>query len=80
MKKLVKYLVESITGSSEFEIEEIKNEGGTEYVIHAEDNLIGLIIGKGGATIKSIRNIVKIKATLQKTHVNVSVEEKGTSS
>jgi predicted RNA-binding protein YlqC (UPF0109 family) len=75
MKELIEYLVKGITGSSEFSVEEISDQGHTEFVIKANPSLIGLIIGKKGRTIRSIRNLVKVRATLEKKAVSVSVTE-----
>jgi len=75
MKDLVEYLTKNITGSPDFEVEEKSENGLVTFVIKAKAEFIGLIIGKGGKTIKTIRNLVKVRATLEKKSVNISVEE-----
>ncbi len=76
MKKLLKHIVSGITGSSDFEIEENKEgERVTLNIVTATD-LIGIIIGKGGNTIRNIRKIISIRATLDNKLVNVMVNEK----
>ena len=76
MQKLVKFLVTSTTGEEDFEVEENQNEGAVEFVVKMPKETIGLLIGKQGRVIKAIRNILKIRATLEKVRVNISVEEK----
>ncbi len=80
MKQLLNYILESMLGSSEnFEIEEaIEEKFGRNYkvyVIKAKPEFIGLIVGKGGSTINSIRTILKIKAVKANEFVDVKVEE-----
>jgi len=76
MRKLLEFLVKGVAGTDDFEIEENEAEGRTEYVIHAEPDYVGRIIGKGGKTIKAIRNLLKVRATLEKKAVGLSVVEK----
>jgi len=80
MKKLLSFLLTNITGSEEFEIE-ITNpeEGKTTLEVMADSDIIGLIIGKEGKTIKNIRKILSIKATKEKTGVNITVNPRETS-
>jgi predicted RNA-binding protein YlqC (UPF0109 family) len=44
------------------------------YTIKTDTENIGLIIGKGGKMIKSLRNLLKVRATLEKKAVSVNVE------
>ncbi len=76
MKDLINFLAKNISGTEDFSIEEGEVENGINYTIILPQEYVGLIIGKGGQTIKSIRNIVKVRATLEKSLVNVSVQEK----
>jgi len=76
MKKLATYLVHGITGNSDIKIDENKDGDRTELIVKAPKEFIGLIIGKGGRTIKAIRNVLRIKATLEKKGVFINVEEK----
>lgn len=75
MKKLVEYIVENITGSKEIVVNTSENDGHTEIEIVAPKELIGLIIGKQGRTINSIRNILKVRAVLEKVSFNLTVTE-----
>jgi predicted RNA-binding protein YlqC (UPF0109 family) len=76
MKKLVEFLVKGISGTEDFEVEEKDSDGRVEYLVHANPDYVGKIIGKGGKTIKAIRNLLKVKATLEKKAVGLSVIEK----
>ncbi len=76
MKKLLEFLVEGILGNDKFTISESQETGQTHFVISVPKEFVGLIIGKEGKTIKTIRNLLRVKATLEKVGVGVSVEEK----
>jgi len=76
MEKLLDFLITNITGIKKFKIESNQSEGGgVEYNIKTPQENIGLIIGKGGKTIKVIRSLLKVKATLDKEKVNLTVSE-----
>ena len=75
MKKLLEFIIQNITGSNDFSIEEETNEDHVTLNVSANPSIIGLIIGKEGKTIKNIRKIVSIKATLLKKVINISVTE-----
>lgn len=75
MKDLLEYLVREITGSKDLKVTEQAEGDVINLTIHADPSVIGLIIGKQGKTIRTIRNLVKVRATLEKKAVNVSVEE-----
>lgn len=75
MKDLVTFLVKNIIGSDDFSVEESDADGIKTLVIQAKPEFMGLIIGKGGKTIKTIRNLLKVRATLEKSSVNLTVEE-----
>ena len=76
MKELLEFIVENITGNKDFTIEESEQEGRFDYLIVSPKEFVGMIIGKEGKTIRAIRNLVKVRATLEKKAVSVSVEEK----
>ena len=76
MKELLTFLVEKITGNKAFEIQETDEEGRVDYLVSAPEEIVGMIIGKGGKTIKTIRNLLKVRATLEKKAVSVSVAPK----
>lgn len=74
MKELLNYIITSITGSTDFSIEETRPEENVvnfDVVVHSD--IIGLIIGKEGKTIKNIRRILSVKATKERVAVNINV-------
>ena len=75
MKKLLEFIVNKLTGHKDIEIVE-KKEGDNIYLeILCEPEYIGLIIGKGGNTIKAIQNVLRIRARLENVMVFVNVSE-----
>ncbi|PIR42384.1 RNA-binding protein [candidate division WWE3 bacterium CG_4_9_14_0_2_um_filter_35_11] len=46
------------------------------YIISVDESDTGIVIGKGGQTIKAIRNLVKVKAVNLGTYVDVRLKEK----
>jgi predicted RNA-binding protein YlqC (UPF0109 family) len=76
MDKLISFLVGKIIGSKDFSLEESSNDERVDYLILAPKEAVGMIIGKGGKTIRTIRNLVKVRATLDKKAFSLSVEEK----
>ncbi len=75
MQELIRFLIEKITGSKDFEIEESTDERGVLFTVKAKPEIIGLIIGKAGKTIKNIRRIASIRAVTENKSVNISVLE-----
>lgn len=75
MKDLLNFLVTKITGLKDISIDEATEDSYTRFTIKTEPGTAGLVIGKNGKTIKAIRNLLKVRATLEKKGVNVSVEE-----
>jgi len=76
MKKLLDYLVKNSTGIKDFKIEEDKIDNETTFTVKAPKESLGLLIGKNGRTIKSIRRLLKVKATLENIKVNLIVSLK----
>ncbi len=75
MKDLLEYLLKGILGEEKFDISENEDAGRTNYLIKTAPENMGLIIGKGGKMIKSLRNILKVRATLEKKAVSLNIEE-----
>jgi predicted RNA-binding protein YlqC (UPF0109 family) len=73
MKELLEFIVKGLIGKEKFEIQETNDNNFTNFTIQTEPSLIGILIGRGGQTIRTIRNILKVRATLEKKGVNVSV-------
>ncbi|CAN5324853.1 hypothetical protein BH10PAT1_BH10PAT1_4250 [soil metagenome] len=75
MIDLIKFLIQKITGSEEFEVKESQDEKGTLFTVHAKPEIIGLIIGKGGKTIKNIRRVASIRGVLENKSISINVTE-----
>jgi uncharacterized protein len=73
MKDLLTFLIKNITGSTDFTVDETKEEGKVSFFVKANPEVVGLIIGKEGKTIKNIRRIVSVRATLEDKVINISV-------
>ena len=76
MKDLLTFLIKNITGSEDFTINEIEEEGRIILNVEADANIVGLIIGKEGKTIKNLRKILSIRATKEQLGVNINVESR----
>jgi len=81
MKELVEYIVKSIVNNPE-EVEVLERESvdfpGLHIVtIKVSDKDLGVLIGKKGRTIHSIRDIVTIAAIRSNKRVRVVVHEEG---
>lgn len=74
MKELLEFLLKGVLGEAKFEIGETEDAGRIIYTIKTAPENVGLIIGKGGHMIKSLRNVLKVRATLEKTAVSLNIE------
>lgn len=78
MEDLLKYIITGITGHDTFKVEsEEDSDGRVQLTVIANKEDMGLIIGKGGNTIKSIQNILRIRGTIDKKYVHLTVREEG---
>lgn len=75
MKNLVEYIVKAIVESPDaVNVEEtVLPDGKIILTIHTAPSDVGLVIGKMGKTINSIRSLVKIKAIKEGKFVDVKV-------
>ena len=76
MNDLLKFIISGVVGKKNFEIEEKQEADRSDFEIKVEPSFFGLVIGKGGKTIRAIRNLLKVRATIEKKGVNISVVEK----
>jgi predicted RNA-binding protein YlqC (UPF0109 family) len=78
MKEFLEYIIkEIVTKPESIQVDEIKEDGLFIYKIHAAEEDMGLLIGKEGRTIKSIRNMAKAKAIKDDVRISVILEETG---
>lgn len=76
MKEFLEFILKEISTKPEsIEIEETQDDGLYVYKIHAADEDMGLIIGKEGRTIKSIRNMAKAKAIKDNIRISIILED-----
>ena len=76
MKDLLDHIISSLIDKKSYEIEEYQDGGNTRFNLKVDPEYIGMIIGKGGKTVRSLRNILKIKAVLEEKVVFLEVTEK----
>lgn len=74
MKDLLTYIVKTIT-KTEPQIDETIDENHIGFDIKAKSDVMGLLIGKGGNTIKAMRNLLKVMAVLEQKSVSLTVSE-----
>lgn len=75
MKDLLEYILKGILGETGFYITEEVDGDFVRLLIKVEPENAGIVIGKGGGTIKAIRCILRVKATLEKKGVSVNLVE-----
>ncbi len=75
MTDLLNFLLKGILGSTDFDVKETEDNGRFIYTINTKPENVGLIIGKGGRVIKSLRNLLKVRATLEKKAVALNIGE-----
>lgn len=76
MKDTLQYIISSIVDKPEaVNIEEQTTDGITNLIISVDKEDMGKIIGKEGKVIRSIRNIMKIKAMKQGMRINITIAE-----
>jgi predicted RNA-binding protein YlqC (UPF0109 family) len=76
MQDTLKFIIQSIVDKPEaVEIEELEEEGVTQFTITADSSDYGKIIGKEGKIIRSIRNIMKIPAIKAGKRINISLAD-----
>ncbi|MCR4725795.1 MAG: KH domain-containing protein [Clostridia bacterium] len=73
MQELVSYIVESLTGNSDFSVEISEEERLITITLSPDD--IGRVIGRGGKTAKAIRLIVKAAAAKRNKRYDVEIRE-----
>jgi Predicted RNA-binding protein (contains KH domain) len=74
MEELLKFIISSILTEKNVAISKEETEDGLiTFYIKPNPEDAGILIGKGGKVIKSISQILKIKATLMKKRVILKV-------
>ena len=70
MKSLLEFIISNILAkNSKFSVEETDDGSIVTLTVKTAEEDGGMIIGKQGRVIKAIRNILRIKATLEKKKI-----------
>jgi len=76
MKKFLEYIITSfVNHPQDVRIIEKKEKETLAFTIKVNPEDIKILIGKNGQTIKAIREIVKIKAIIEKKKIIIKIEE-----
>jgi len=76
MKDFIEYLLKQIVKNEDaVKVEEVINEGNVDIRIQVASDDMGLVIGKEGKTIRSIRSLARAKAIRENIRVNVELLE-----
>jgi predicted RNA-binding protein YlqC (UPF0109 family) len=76
MNKLLQFILENVVDKDDFVLDEEVGDSGVNMKIKVNKEKIGLVIGKGGKTIKALQDILRVKSKLENTNVFLTVEEK----
>ena len=76
MKDTLHYIITAIVENPDaVSIEEKEEEGILNLIVTVAPEDMGKVIGKEGKVIRSIRNIMKIKAMKHDVRINISLAE-----
>lgn len=76
MKDLLSYIVTSLVTKPEaVSIEETNEDGNVNLTLTVDPTDMGLIIGKNGATIRSIRKLLTVRAIAENVRINLQLSE-----
>lgn len=76
MRDLLHYIVTNIVSKpDEVKIEEENNQGNVDLFLTVDPSDMGLIIGKGGQTIRAIRKLLTVRAIVENVRVNLQLVE-----
>lgn len=76
MKELLEYIVKNLVSKPEaIKIDEQKSNGDVTLNLTVDPSDMGLIIGKGGGTIRSIRKLLTVRAIAENVRVNLQLTE-----
>lgn len=76
MKDTLSYIVRALVDNPEsVQIDEAEDDGVVNLTITVAKDDMGRVIGKEGKVIRSIRNIMKVKAIKENKRISVSLAE-----
>lgn len=75
-KELLSFILTEITGNKDITINESEDESGRVMLeVKADPELLGLIIGKNGNTIKAVTTVLRVKGKILNKFVNINIAE-----
>lgn len=76
MKDLLNYIVTSlVTKPDAVSIDERSQDGNVELLLTVDPSDMGLVIGKGGQTIRATRKLLTVRAIAENVRVNLQLAE-----
>lgn len=76
MKDLLNFIVTSLVTKPEaVSIDEKTEDGNINLLLTVEPSDMGIIIGKGGQTIRAIRKLLTVRAIAENVRVNLQLSE-----
>lgn len=76
MKDLLNYIVTNLVTKPEaVTVTEDTNQGETNLLLTVDPSDMGLVIGKMGKTIRSIRKLLTVRAIAESVRVNLQLSE-----
>ncbi len=79
MKDLLNFIVTSLVTKPEaVSVDEQKEEGNVNLLLTVDPSDMGIIIGKGGQTIRAIRKLLTVRAIAENIKVNLQLVEPAT--
>lgn len=78
MKDLLTYIVSGIVNNPDaVVVEENESEGNVELTLTVDPADMGIVIGKGGQTIRAIRKLLAVRAIAENVRVNLQLVDTG---
>ncbi|MEK7521386.1 MAG: KH domain-containing protein [Patescibacteria group bacterium] len=75
MIDLLTHITQGVTNNKDVQVSEDMVDGVHQYTIRAPKDVMGLLIGKEGRTIRAIRSLARARAIVEKININVNLEE-----
>lgn len=76
MKDLLNFIVTSLVTKPEtVSIEEQKSDGDVSLTLAVDPSDMGIVIGKGGGTIRAIRKLLTVRAIAENVRINLQLNE-----
>ena len=76
MNELVEYIVKSLVSNPDaVKVEQSEENGEVRLLLTVDDADMGMVIGKNGQTIKSIRKLLTVRAMAENVRVYLQLNE-----